>query len=142
MTSKNARAGIVQGLQAEADDYLTKPIDPGEMLARIGAGRRIIELNRELVAKNQKLEKAARTDPLTGLPNRRAIEEWASKQLRGAARHGFPFWVIVGDLDCLKSIDDTFGQHTGDAVLRRFARFQERTPALRTSAGVLAGTSF
>jgi len=43
-------------------------------------------------------------------------------QLRGAARHGFPFWVIIGGLDCsLKNINDTFGQHTGDAVLRRFA---------------------
>ena len=75
MTSKAERANVVQGLQAGADDYLTKPFDPGEMLARIGVGRRIIELNRKLVLKSQRLEEAARTDPLTALPNRRAIEE-------------------------------------------------------------------
>ena len=142
ITSKNARTDIVQGLQAGADDYLTKPFDPGEMLARIGAGRRIIELNRELVAKNQKLEKAVRTDPLTGLPNRRAIEEWAPKQLRGAARHGFPFWVIVGDLDCFKAINDTFGHHAGDVVLREFAEILKKNIRASDICGRLGGDEF
>src|SRR6202521_6463851 len=99
LTSIAEKNNIVKGLQAGADDYLTKPFDPGEMLARIGVGRRIIDLNRELAAKSMKLEEAARTDPLTGLPNRRAIEEWALKQLRGAARHGFSLWGGVGGIE-------------------------------------------
>src|SRR4029077_201273 len=107
MTSKTEKGNVVQGLASGADDYLTKPFDPQEMLARIGVGRRIIDLNRELAAKSQKLEQAARTDPLTGLPNRRAIEEWAARQVRGAARHGFPLWVALGDIDNFKSINDT-----------------------------------
>src|SRR5260370_36846933 len=70
MTSNEEPGNVVKGLQAGADDYLTKPFDPAEMLARIGVGRRIIELNRERAPKTQKLEEAARTDPLTGLSNR------------------------------------------------------------------------
>jgi len=121
MTSNTEKGNVVKGLQAGADDYLTKPFDPGEMLARIGVGRRIVDLNRELAAKNEKLEQAARTDPLTGLPNRRAIEDWASKQLRGAARHGYSLWVVIGDIDNFKRINDTFGHDAGDAVLKTFA---------------------
>lgn len=142
MTSKAERANVVQGLQAGADDYLTKPFDPAEMLARIGVGRRIIDLNRELLAKSQMLEEAARTDPLTGLPNRRAIEEWASKQLRGAARHGFPFWVIVGDLDCFKSVNDTFGHDAGDTVLKQFALVLKKNTRASDICGRLGGDEF
>ncbi len=103
MTSNTEKGNVVKGLQAGADDFLTKPFDPEEMLARIGVGRRIIDLNREIALKNLKLEEAARTDSLTGLPNRRAIEEWASRQLRGAARHGYWMWVVVGDIDSFKA---------------------------------------
>src|SRR5260370_2684328 len=91
------------------------------MLARMGVGRRIIDLNRELAAKSLKLEAAARTDPLTGLPNRRAIEEWALRQLRGAARHGFSLWVVVGDIDNFKVINDSFGHDAGGIGLQTFA---------------------
>ena len=124
MTSNTEKENLVKALRAGADDYLTKPFDPGEMLARIGVGRRISELNRELDAKSRKLEEAARTDPLTGLPNRRAIEEWATKQLRGAARHGFRLWVILGDIDNFKTINDTFGHDAADIVLKRYSEEQ------------------
>ena len=53
MTSNTEKGNVVKGLQAGADDYLTKPFDPGEMLARIGVGRRIVDLNRELAAKSR-----------------------------------------------------------------------------------------
>ena len=90
MTSNTEKDGVVKGLEAGADDYLLKPFDSDEMLARIGVGRRIIDLHRQLEQKSAQLEEVARTDALAGLPKRRAIEEWASKQLRGASRHGFP----------------------------------------------------
>jgi len=142
MTSNTEKGNVVKGLQAGADDYLTKPFDPGEMLARIGVGRRIVDLNRELAAKSQVLEQAARTDPLTGLPNRRAIEEWTSKQLRGAARHNFPLWVVLGDLDCFKTINDTFGHDAGDIVLKIFADVLKKNTRASDICGRLGGDEF
>jgi two-component system chemotaxis response regulator CheY len=142
ITSKHERADMLEGLQAGADEYLTKPFDPEELLARIGVGLRIVELNRELVAKSKKLEEAVQTDPLTQLPNRRAIEKWASKQLRGAARHGFPFWVIVGDIDCFKAVNDTFGHGAGDDVLRQFAEILRKNTRASDICGRLGGDEF
>jgi two-component system chemotaxis response regulator CheY len=142
MTSNTEKENLVKALGAGADDYLTKPFDPGEMLARIGVGRRIIELNRELDAKSRKLEEAARTDPLTGLPNRRAIEEWATKQLRGAARHGFRLWVVLGDIDNFKTINDTFGHDAGDIVLKTFAGILKKSTRASDICGRLGGDEF
>jgi two-component system chemotaxis response regulator CheY len=142
MTSNKEKGNVVKGLEAGADDYLTKPFDPAEMLARIGVGRRIIDLNRELAAKSEKLEEAARTDALTGLPNRRAIEEWASKQLRGAARHGFPVWVVLGDLDTFKSVNDTFGHDAGDIVLKVFGDILKKNTRESDICGRLGGDEF
>jgi diguanylate cyclase (GGDEF)-like protein len=142
MTSNTEKGNVVKGLEAGADDYLTKPFDPGEMLARIGVGRRIIDLNRELAAKSRRLEEAARTDPLTGLPNRRAIEEWAERQLRGAARHGFPLWVVLGDIDNFKAINDTFGHDAGDIVLKTFAAVLKKHSRASDICGRLGGDEF
>src|ERR1700752_2889940 len=90
LTSNTNKEQVVEGLAAGADDYLTKPFHSGELLARVAVGRRIIELHREVQTKNRLLEELALTDSLTGLPNRRAVENWAVRQLSGARRHGFP----------------------------------------------------
>lgn len=142
MTGNTEKGNLVKGLEAGADDYLAKPFDPGEMLARMGVGRRIVDLNRELAAKSQKMEEAARTDPLTGLPNRRAIEEWAARQLRGAARHGFPLWVVLGDIDSFKTINDTFGHDAGDIVLKTFADLLKKYTRAADMCGRLGGDEF
>jgi len=142
MTSSREKGHVVKALQAGADDYLTKPFDPEEMLARVGVGRRIIDLNRELAAKTLRMEEAARTDPLTGLPNRRAIEEWTSKQMRGADRHGFPLWVALGDIDNFKKINDTFGHDAGDIVLKTFADLLKRNTRASDICGRLGGDEF
>ena len=142
MTSNSEKGNIVKGLQAGADDYLTKPFDPGEMRARIGVGRRIVDLNRELAAKTHQMEEAARTDPLTGLPNRRAIEDWASKQLRGAARHGYWLWVVLGDIDSFKTINDTFGHDAGDIVLKTFSEILKKNTRASDICGRLGGDEF
>jgi two-component system cell cycle response regulator len=142
MTSKTEKGNVVEGLQAGADDFLTKPFDPGEMLARIGVGRRIIDLNREIALKNQRLEEAARTDSLTNLPNRRAIEDWASRQLRGAARHGYWMWVVVGDIDNFKTVNDNFGHDAGDIVLKTFADILKKNTRASDICGRLGGDEF
>src|SRR5580700_11331085 len=115
------KAQVVKGLLAGADDYLTKPFHPEELLARASVGRRTVALHREIESKNRLLEQLVLTDGLTGMPNRRAIEEWATRQLSGAMRHGFSFWTIMVDLDNFKNINDTCGHSAGDAVLKKFA---------------------
>jgi two-component system cell cycle response regulator len=142
LTSIAEKNNVVKGLAAGADDYLTKPFDPGELLARIGVGRRIIDLHRQIDAKNKLLEDLAHTDPLTGLPNRRAIEDWAARQLRGAARHGFPYWVVLADLDSFKSINDTHGHIGGDALLQQFAGILKTVIRSSDICGRLGGDEF
>jgi two-component system cell cycle response regulator len=142
LTSIAEKDNVVKGLASGADDYLTKPFDPAELLARIGVGRRIIDLHRQIDAKNKLLEEMAHSDPLTGLPNRRAIEEWASRQLRGAARHGFPYWVVLVDLDTFKSINDTHGHIGGDALLQKFAEILKTVIRASDICGRLGGDEF
>jgi diguanylate cyclase (GGDEF)-like protein len=142
MTGNNEKGGVVKGLEAGADDYLVKPFDSSEMLARIGVGRRIIDLHRQLEDKRALLQEVASTDVLTGLPNRRAIEEWANKQLKGAARHGFPVWVVLGDLDSFKEINDSFGHEAGDTVLRTFADTLRKLTRISDMCGRLGGDEF
>ena len=142
LTSKAEKDQIIKGLSAGADDYLTKPFHSGELLARVAVGRRIIELHREIQAKNRLLEELALTDPLTGLPNRRAIEDWAVRQLRGAARHGFPFWVVMADLDSFKAVNDAYGHEAGDVVLRRFADLLRSNTRSSNICGRIGGEEF
>ncbi len=142
MTSNKRKDGVVKGLEAGADDYLVKPFDSSEMLARIGVGLRITDLHRQLEQKSAQLEEAATTDSLTGLPNRRAIEEWANKQLKGAARHGFPVWVVLCDLDSFKEVNDTFGHEAGDTVLRTFANTLKSLTRISDMCGRLGGDEF
>jgi diguanylate cyclase (GGDEF)-like protein len=96
---------------------LVDEFDPGQG----SRYRDMLRFLRELEAKNRLLEELALTDALTGLPNRRAVEAWGARQLAGAARYGFTFWVAMIDLDRFKSVNDTYGHDAGDAVLKKFA---------------------
>ena len=142
VTSITEKENVVEGLAAGADDYLTKPFHREELLARVRVGWRLIDLQRQLEAKNRLLEELALTDALTGLPNRRAVEGWAEHQLHAAARYGFPFWVVLIDLDNFKRVNDTYGHDAGDAVLKEFADILKSHTRSSNISGRIGGEEF
>lgn len=117
LTTKGEKADIVTGLDAGANDYLSKPFDPGELRARIEVGRRMLEMQAALLESREKLAHQATHDPLTGLPNRRAILDRVRAELARAERNGDLLVVGVCDIDHFKQINDTYGHQTGDDVL-------------------------
>jgi two-component system cell cycle response regulator len=142
VTQNGATEHLVEGLDAGADDYLAKPFVTAELLARIRVGCRTVQMRREIEAKSVLLEKAARTDHLTGLPNRMAVEEFASKQLHAAIRHNFGFWVVVTDLDKFKLVNDTYGHFAGDEAIKRFATILKANTRASDICGRLGGDEF
>jgi two-component system, cell cycle response regulator len=142
LTGSTDKECLVEALDAGADDHLTKPFHRGELLARVAVGIRTIELHRQILTKNMLLEKLALTDGLTGLPNRRAIENWAAGQQSGAARYGFSFWVVLADLDHFKQVNDSFGHDAGDMVLQKFSKILRANTRRSDLCGRFGGEEF
>jgi two-component system cell cycle response regulator len=142
VTQKSEKEDVIEALDAGADDYVTKPFDAGELLARIRVGCRTAQMGREIEAKNALLEKVARTDHLTGLANRLAVEEFAAKQLSAAIRHKFNLWIVVTDLDKFKLVNDTHGHFAGDEAIKRFAKILKANTRAADMCGRLGGDEF
>ena len=142
LTSNTDKEQVVEGLAGGADDYLTKPFHQGELRARVNVGLRVVELHRQVQAKNRQLEEMALTDPLTGLANRRAIDIWITRQLSAAARHDFPIWVAICDLDHFKKVNDTYGHEAGDMVLKTFAQILKSNTRQSNICGRHGGEEF
>lgn len=121
LTAKDKKQDLVTALEAGADDYLSKPFDPHELKARLLAGRRILALQRELIASREALRFQASHDALTDLWNRDAIMRLLDQELDRAQRMDTPLGLALGDLDLFKQVNDTYGHLAGDAVLRQVA---------------------
>lgn len=117
LTSRGETADLVAGMEAGADDYLTKPFNIEELEVRLRAGRRILKLQEELIAAHEMMRIQATHDRLTGVLNRGAILEQLERELARAQREQAPLSVILVDLDHFKSINDTHGHLVGDEVL-------------------------
>ena len=126
LTTREGKADIIAGLEAGADDYLPKPYDPGELCARINVGRRMIELQTNLLATRNALEHAALHDPLTGILNRRAILDVLSRELSRVQRQNTGLSVGICDIDHFKQVNDTHGHLVGDEVICGFVRLLKR----------------
>lgn len=121
LTSKNTKDETVEGLEAGADDYLVKPFDEQELRVRLRAGKRIIDLQMDLLRAREELRERANKDLLTMLPNRSAIYSTLQAELARCHRDRRSVGVILLDLDHFKAINDTYGHFAGDAVLREAA---------------------
>jgi diguanylate cyclase (GGDEF)-like protein len=118
LTARGHKQDMVEGLEAGADDYVTKPFDPVELRARLRAGQRIIELHDQLHETQEALRDQASRDALTGLFNHGTIIAILRKEVARAARTHGPFALAMADVDKFKTINDTYGHLAGDAVLR------------------------
>lgn len=122
LTGRAEKGDIILGLDAGANDYLSKPYDPDELRARLRVACRMLELQRGLVEARDSLAHLAAHDALTGVLNRRAILERLEQELARAAREGGRLFVGMCDLDHFKGINDTLGHQAGDDVLSVFTR--------------------
>lgn len=126
---------LVEAFESGVDDYLTKPFTPRVLAARLRAGQRVIKLQEdarrdsenlrrfaaELAVANRRLQQAALTDPLTGLPNRRYGMERLEQEWAASSRSQRPLSCMVVDVDQFKLVNDTYGHDSGDVVLRQVA---------------------
>lgn len=142
LTAKGEKSDIIAGLDAGANDYLSKPFDPGELHARIAVGQRMIEMQTALVKSRQALAYQATHDPLTGMLNRRAILDQLTKEISRADRYGNELAVGSCDIDHFKAINDTYGHQTGDDVLCGMAKILKSILRNYDSVGRMGGEEF
>ena len=121
LTARDSQADMVAALDAEADDFLTKPFDPIELRGRLHAGERILKLQEGLLLAHDTLQHQASHDHLTGLWNRRMVLQQLERELQRSVRDRSEVAVILADVDHFKLINDTYGHATGDAVLQQVA---------------------
>jgi two-component system, cell cycle response regulator len=121
LTSQQSDEDLVTGMEAGADDYITKPFKHNELRLRLRAGRRIIELQNELLAARDTFRTKASHDSLTGLWNHEEILHILTQEMSRAEREEKCVGVIMADIDYFKKINDTHGHLAGDAVLRATA---------------------
>ncbi|GFO66627.1 diguanylate cyclase response regulator [Geomonas limicola] len=123
----------VRGLQCGAADYIAKPISPPVVALRVRnhleltrRSRMLETLSEELAGKNRQLQMLARMDGLTGLANRRFLDETLDSEVRRAQRCGTPLSLIMCDIDFFKRFNDRYGHQAGDDALRRIGALLQR----------------
>lgn len=117
LTAREARDLKIKGLEQGASDYVIKPFDPGELIARVRVQLKIKLLQDDLKRSNELLKELSNTDPLTQLFNRRYMMEVLEKEIHRTARKGSPISLILMDIDHFKKVNDAYGHQQGDTVL-------------------------
>ncbi len=117
LTSRGRTDDVVRGLEAGADDYISKPFEADELRVRLRAGQRILDLEHELITSREAFRRQALHDSLTGALNHGAILDVLSRETARTARDGGSVSVLMADLDHFKRVNDRYGHIAGDAVL-------------------------
>jgi diguanylate cyclase (GGDEF)-like protein len=133
---------LTEGFSAGADDFLTKPVMPTELQARLLAGRRILEMQKELISAREALRQQATRDPLTLLWNRGGIIDFLHREVGRASRSREPLTVIMMDVDNFKQTNDTYGHLAGDAILVEVSRRIEDSLRSYDAIGRYGGDEF
>ncbi len=142
LTARSDTADIVAGLEAGANDYIAKPFENTELRARLQVGKRMLELQRQLIDAREALEFQASHDALTGLLNRGAIMQAMELEIQRAQRNDEPLHVALMDIDHFKSINDNHGHLAGDAALREVAARISRVLRPYDKVGRYGGEEF
>jgi two-component system, cell cycle response regulator len=142
LTGRTSTGDMVQGLRAGAHDYLKKPFEPAELLARIGGAVRMKRLQDELRMRNDQLNALSRVDALTGIFNRRHLDEQLVEAGKTAARAQQSLAVLMLDIDHFKQVNDSHGHPAGDQVLQEFARRLKGTLRAGNTVGRWGGEEF
>jgi two-component system cell cycle response regulator len=120
------RARILRGLDLGVNDYIVRPIDRNELIARVRSQLRRKRYADSLRSDLQAAIELAAVDPLTGLNNRRYLETHLASLLDHAAHKGRALTLMILDIDHFKSVNDTYGHDAGDEVLKHFAQRMRR----------------
>jgi diguanylate cyclase (GGDEF)-like protein len=122
LTSRVDQDHIVTGLAAGANDYVTKPFDRNELLARVRVGAQMMSLYAELAVRMRELDALATMDALTGIANRRAFQARLDAEIVRTNRYRSPLALLMLDVDHFKSLNDAHGHQAGDQVLQKMGR--------------------
>jgi diguanylate cyclase (GGDEF)-like protein len=122
MTAHTGQRRLVEAMNAGADDYVHKPFDEQELEVRLRAGRRIVQLQEQLLEAQVVLKERAIIDPLTAVKNRGALVDALAREATRCTRSNAMLCVVMLDVDHFKAVNDRHGHSTGDAVLRAVAK--------------------
>ena len=149
VTSKEGVEPLVEAFERGVDDYISKPIDKRELAARVQAAGRIAALQNTLIEtaqtlelNNQQLREMATSDPLTGLGNRRYIQQQLEAILAETNSRGGTTACLIIDLDHFKDINDNYGHAVGDEVLIGVAKRIRRAVRPTDTVGRMGGEEF